>query len=246
MGRRLAPFVLVLVALAPARAPAAAALPNLVPLAPTDIKVRESDPGTEVPEALRFSTSTANEGTVALDLLGAPPRDETRTAAQQCVAWTGRVCEGRADVGDFAFHAEHGHWHLDDYATYELRSLLPDGTPDFTIDGLVRSSGKVSFCLLDYERRRPQRPIQEDPFDRSGFYVGCTGLLQGISAGWADTYEERLEGQQVVTAGVPDGTYALVITVNPSHRLLETSYEDNVAWQTVAVSQNGGVVVPLY
>jgi hypothetical protein len=236
--RVVAPAAVVLAVLGPAAAPAGGLnLPNLGPRPAFDVRVGAPDRGSPFRFALRFSTWTANLGDYPFELLGAPPRDAERTAAQQCVLFASRGCLDRRDVGDFSFHPAHGNWHLDDYALYELRALLPDGTPDMSTEGIAASGGKISFCLLDYEPTEERSPL-EDPFV-AGFYVGCSGVLQGISVGWADTYEWRLEGQQIPLDTVQTGDYALMISVDPDGHLLETTREDNVSIRKLAITNTG-------
>jgi hypothetical protein len=219
-------------------------LPNLQPLPAFQVNVGRADWGTSVRGlAIRFSVSTYNDSAYALDLLGAPPRDAERTIANQCVRWAGRACLERREAGDFVFHAEHGHWHLEDYALYELRRLLPNDEPDMSPTGLAASGGKVSFCLIDYARPGPARPVTEDPFDQTGFYLACQGGLQGISPGWSDIYGAHLAGQQIVHDGVPDGRYAIVVTVDPDGRLFESDRTDNVSVQRIEVLGNGSSVI---
>lgn len=182
-------------------------------------------------QALRFTTGSNNTGSFALDVLGAPPIDATRTVANQCIAWTDRVCTARQEAGEFEFHPLHGHWHLNNFAQYDLRSLKGNGNPDMRDSGVVATGGKVSFCLMDYERQKPDDIT--DPYNTTGFYATCTGLLQGISTGWADLYTNDLAGQQILVDTVPDGDYALVVTVNPTTQLLETDYSDNTTYRKI-------------
>lgn len=233
--------LLLLLAMSPLARASELPLPNLSPRQPFDIHVGGSDAGHDFPLALRFSISTMNLGQYHFELLGAPPRDAERTAAQQCVAWSGRVCTERRDVGDFAFHAAHGHWHLQDYALYELRSLTEAGFPDMSPAGLVSTGGKISFCLIDVDHAG--QPRDDDPFGSTGFYEACTGLFQGISSGWADTYDSTLQGQQIPIDTVPSGRYAIVVTVDPTHRLFETTTDDNTSYRTIEFSRENGFEV---
>lgn len=243
MRRIIASLLAVLVLmLAPGARAADPQLPNLKPFPALDVRVGTSDER-PVKRVLRFSTSALNDSAFSLDLLGATPRDADHTRVEQCIAFTGRACTDRRDVGNFVFHAAHGHWHFEDYAVYELRALDADGNVDLSEGGLVAGGQKVSFCLIDYQRPRAPRPVTEDPFDTTGFYNGCTGLFQGISPGWADIYEYYLKGQQILLDGVADGRYAIVITVNPMHTLLETDLTDNVSVRKIEL--RGAAVVLL-
>lgn len=219
----------------PAQAHAAAEqLPNVVAQAPADVRIGTADGGAGT--ALRFTTRVANRGAYDLDVLGVP-RGATEAAALQCVVWVSRACAGRREAGTFTFHPAHGHWHFDGYAIYALRRLLPSGSPDPSAAGLVSGGQKISFCLMDSEPDSGGAGIPT--------YAACTGVWQGISAGWADRYGQHLAGQQLSIAGVADGRYAIVVALNPEAQLLETTYADNTAWRTIELSGSGTVVTAL-
>ncbi|HVF75740.1 MAG TPA: lysyl oxidase family protein [Acidimicrobiales bacterium] len=217
------------------------ALPNIVPKPPAYVSVGPDaiafdpvglvttvDPNTKV---LRFPTLVANVGSVALELLGEPTADPERWRALQCTSWATKACLTRQEVGELAWHAAHNHFHFQDFADYELRRVLPDGTPDFSAGGQVATSPKVSFCLMDSEANSEDSPPQT--------YVGCPGALQGISAGWADLYDMGLPGQSLPIAGLADGLYAIVIRLDPTNRLLESNDGDNLAYSIVELYDNG-------
>jgi hypothetical protein len=140
-------------------------------------------------------------------------------------------------VGQFVWDPEHGHWHFGNYAKYELRTLRPDGTPDLTAQGLVAPGQKVSFCVLDTSQAS-KNPPGYDPLRSAPLYTTCSNYLQGISPGWADEYTAALAGQQILLdeTTVADGTYALVVTINPDGRILESDRSDNQAFITIAIS----------
>ncbi len=48
-------------------------------------------------------------------------------------------------IGCMQFHARHNHWHIEDFATYELYPL----PSSLTRDDRVGVSTKVSFCMID-------------------------------------------------------------------------------------------------
>lgn len=212
-------------------------VPNLVPLVPTDIGVDYAD-GSDVllpTFAIRFTTSIANRGEYALDLLGRP--DPTRgmqaAAAEQCVRWAATVCLERRSAGDFVWHSGtgHNHYHLEGFAKYELRRLLEDGSPDLTDEGLAAGGEKVSFCIVDFERdpessSRPPNPLYSTST--------CNILFQGISPSWMDTYGRGLGGQQIlIHPDLVDGKYALMITVDPDGKLYESEDGDNASFRRV-------------
>lgn len=180
---------------------------------------------------LRFGTAAVNQGLAALDVLGVPSADPLTFTAHQCTAWTQRrVCLARALVGEMAWHPAHGHFHYQDFARYELRMLDASGSPDMSGGGLLAASDKVSFCLQDSARQAEDADEQ--------FYVGCPGVLQGISSGWADIYDSYLPGQALPIAHLADGRYGLVVTLDPSNRLHESVESDNVTWVTVELFDN--------
>lgn len=181
---------------------------------------------------LRFDTIAANVGDHTLELAGVPTSDPFTWGAYQCTSWEAtRACRERRPVGTMAWHPEHNHVHFDDFAVYELRSLTAEGTPDHSATGLVASSPKVSFCLQD--------STAVDDSGRPPFYAGCAGALQGISPGWADVYGSGLPGQSMPLAGIPDGRYALVFTLDPDNHLFEDDEDDNTAWSMVEISGDG-------
>lgn len=186
------------------------------------------------PPRLQFDTHSQNLGTVPVEL-----RAEDATSAatgspvSQCVSWsTNLVCRQRELVGGFTWHQEHVHYHFEGFGAYELRELDANGDPDWSAAGLIASSPKVSFCLIDSIRVR----ADASPVSR---YNTCNPLEEGISPGWSDIYSSDLEGQVLSLSGVSDGRYALVISLNGSHTLFETNYSNNRVVATVDISNIG-------
>jgi hypothetical protein len=187
---------------------------------------------------LNFDTWSQNLGTVPLDLLTDDPTNQENPTVSQCLAWTERrLCRERRTVGGFVAHPTHGHIHFDGFATYELRSLLADDTPDYSAGGLLRTSEKVSFCLVDL------RKVRNDA-DPVGTYMSCDGLREGISPGWADIYGSHLDGQDFPIEGLADGEYGLVVTLNPEGNVFESDRTNNRMVAIVELSQ-GGLVARL-
>jgi len=179
---------------------------------------------------LRFSTVTQNVGPGALELRGGEiVRGKSKQRVYQRVyaaASSGGPPIAEKAVGDFAYHPQHRHFHLEDYALYEL--VPTDGSFD-----LRRTSEKTSFCVQDTLAISWLIP----PFGAdSRNYVECNGSLQGMSRGWADRYGWSLAGQELDITGLPDGQYILQITVNPNGNLYETDPSDNVSQQTVTLA----------
>lgn len=216
-------------------------LPNLVPLPVADIAIRSmNSPNPDAGISLRFEASTANKGEFALDLFGQPDSVTTESAAaSQCVEWVAdRVCARRQPVGRFLWHASHGHYHFEDFALYELRRFRRDGSVDLSPKGLVTTSGKVSFCVIDVEQdREPDSVFYVLP---NPLYYSCfTGTgFQGISPGWRDVYSSGTAGQSFPQDELIPGRLAIVIYTDPENRLFETDEEDNVSVTGIEISRD--------
>ena len=129
-------------------------------------------------------------------------------------------------VGQFEFDTRRGHhhWHMEDIAQYDL--LDQSGNR-------VVLSTKQSFCLaptdgidltLDGADWRP---------DQAGLWSACAGpesiwLREVLPAGWGDTYYQSVAGQSFNVTNLPNGHYAIRVTTDPNHNLLETDYTNNV------------------
>jgi hypothetical protein len=121
---------------------------------------------------------------------------------------------GSEYAGTFEFHPEHDHWHFENFDSYELRDAAPDGSIGTTV---LASSRKVSFCLVDTW-------LADSSLEHTGSqpYTDCSqGGVQGISVGWADIYAWHLPGQSLDIAGLPNGTYLLLVTADPGNVLAE-------------------------
>ena len=203
------------------------ALPDLVPNVTEVVILRpifwdevNQTVGVRPPE-LAFDTHSQNLGPVPLDLLSDDLTNQAGTSVSQCVAWTTDfVCRERTQVGGFSWHDEHKHFHFNDFASYQFRRVLPDGTPDYSAAGLVGLSDKVSFCLIDSQQ------VREDAFPYPR-YSRCDATNQGISPGWADIYGSSLPGQSFPVADVPDGRYVVIVDMNKAGHALESDATNN-------------------
>lgn len=115
------------------------------------------------------------------------------------------------DVDDiFVWSDCHQHYHLETYAQYELVDA----------EGVVVAPGhKQAFCLMDFE------PWASGLGWRDAVYH-CGN--QGISVGFADTYDSYLDCQFIDVTGVPEGDYVLRVSLNYEHLLAESDYTNNV------------------
>jgi hypothetical protein len=95
----------------------------------------------------------------------------------------------------FSFAACHGHYHIRDFALYEL--IKTDGSKSVVVKG-----EKQGFCM-------------EDSFKYDGNKSGgydCEN--QGITSGFGDWYYKQLAGQWIDITGVPEGDYIVRATIN--------------------------------
>jgi hypothetical protein len=204
-------------------------LPNLRTRPFTGIEIRVK----EGVRRLRFANAVGNDGTGVLELF--PKREDCndngdfsddRVAYQRLYADTDGDGvfdrdvdrrKGSFPVGCMTFHPAHDHWHLEDFARYQLFRKTASGA-------LVASATKVSFCVRDGFRFRPKlagSPAQP-------YYGACSRRsTMGLSVGWADVYGADLPGQSLRITELPDGRYCLVSTADPSDRLVETDETDD-------------------
>ncbi len=176
---------------------------------------------------LRFRNGTGNTGLGKLYLEGQTPNfiAGTQEVVQRIFREDGSFEERPAGV--FVHHEGHNHIHLEDWALYRLREVLPgDGVGD-----VIAESAKTSFCILDLEVFNSRLPN----FVPIGQFRSCEGLIQGLSVGWIDVYEKDLEGQFIDITGLPDGMYWLESTVDPVDHILESNEDNNVARVKVTI-----------
>lgn len=197
-------------------------LPNLRPFSPSNFSIATVDtiagPATEFHRVLRFDGTTGNYGLGVLELrgeiIGANPANPV-PAFQFVYSDDGSSTSYPA--GQFDYHPEHGHWHWQFFATYEMTT--EGGAP-------VGEDNKVTFCIIDITKIKrfigPGQPSQPA-------YTQCGTNVQGISVGWADIYSANLFDQWIVIDGVPDGRYWVSMVANPDLVLRESNTADNRA-----------------
>jgi hypothetical protein len=224
--------------------------PDLVPDVRFAILQREVffDPETETwvqdpttPPQMWFDTWSQNLGTVPLELTADEPDNLANSTVSQCVSWrTDHLCREYTPtpVGSFTWHDPHTHFHYEDFADYELRKFGKRGAVDYSGRGLIARSEKVSFCLVDSEQVRGGAAL-------TPWYTVCQPVRQGIQPGWSDIYTSELPGQSfTLPVNIPDGRYALVVTLDTSNRLLESNDSNNRVVVTVEI-MNGATSVQI-
>jgi len=199
-------------------------LPDLRTLDPSDLRLRVRPDGSR---RLRLANTVWNGGAGPLELRGEPDPSGARINVFQVLyAVDGSTSE--QPVGEFTFHPTHAHWHLDDFAVYELWSLSPTAE----LHQVVASSDKVSYCMIDTDLVAPQL----EGVTEAQQYRGCGRLRQGLSIGWGDHYHAGLDGQELELGLLSDGIYALVSSANRSGRILESDAGNNAAVIYIALT----------
>jgi len=196
---------------------AALLLPDLQTLPPHKFDIRLVAGNRRM---LRLANTVWNSGVGPLELEGSFNRETGRTAVDQRVYTAGGEVT-LTPVGEFIFHIGHDHFHIENFARYDLWALTEGGTHAW----VAATSAKLSYCLIDTDSIDPTNPAYED----RRRYLGCGRTLQGLSPGWGDEYDSFLDGQSLDITSLPDGLFALTSSANPDGRLHELDYTNNTA-----------------
>jgi hypothetical protein len=202
-------------------------LPDLRTAPPRDLSI-ERRGGTRL---LRLANLVWNSGHGPLELSGWLNPETGKTQVTQRLFAPDESVQERV-VGEFIFHITHAHWHVEDFARYELWALDSRGLPA----RMVATGTKLSYCLIDTDRVDITNPF----YPSSRQYMGCGRTVQGMSPGWGDQYDADLDGQAIDVSDLPDGVYALRSTANAGQWLIETDYTNNTA--TIYIALKGSTV----
>jgi hypothetical protein len=159
----------------------------------------------------------------------------------------------------------HRHWHLMNFEHFQLR-----GTGGNTLVNDVKNG----VCLGDryyaaaHKRLKnvPEEIKDSKPLDRLAYDLGhydprpipqtsnchrfqtpksnLLSLREGISAGYGDDYDYRLDYQWLDITHVPSGNYLVVNEVNASHVLREKRYGNNTASILISIQWPAGAAQP--
>lgn len=160
-------------------------------------------------------------------------------------------------AGTMTYHPTHGHQHVDNWGVYTLRT--PTADPNPVNWPIVGNGAKLAFCLLDIGACASSNgsglciadngDTLDTPAEFYGNYglgggsYGCSATLQGISAGYFDTYNQSLDGMWInIPPGTCNGTYYIVCQQDPDNYFLEENDNNNVMAVPFTLTKQGGVV----
>jgi hypothetical protein len=146
---------------------------------------------------------------------------------------------GRAPAGTLVYDTRrgHNHWHLRQLASYQLVGA-----------GRTIISQKQSFCVAPTDPVDLTMPGAQGAQVAAGFggsvcdlfRPGAIWIREQLPAGWGDTYTQVAAGQAFDITDVPNGSYKILVRVNPLGVLHETSTSDDVAIRRIRLSGRRG------
>jgi hypothetical protein len=153
------------------------------------------------------------------------------------------------EAGTMTYHPSHGHQHVDSWGTYTLRIENPND-PNPLHWSIVGTGTKLAFCLLDLSNCNAANNYCRDSLNNvlnsgnlpnyglGGGSYGCSNALQGISAGYVDIYSKTLDGMWInIPPDVCNGTYWIVVEIDPNNNFRETKEWNNVAAVPVTLTR---------
>jgi Lysyl oxidase/Immunoglobulin I-set domain len=185
---------------------------------------------------LRASTASINTGIGALEIRGS---SQTNGLYQRIYSSDGGHRDEFIYDGVLTFHYGHGHLHFGDWLNFTLREVLPgNGVGDVAVAG-----EKTSFAIIDLvpnDLTMPGAPSSP----RYGVDPEYSGLVQGMSVGWADVYSGTLLDQWIDITGITPKRYWLEASVDPEHRVIESNESNNVVRILIDLTYIGTTNVP--
>jgi hypothetical protein len=186
---------------------------------------------------LRFDQVIANTGKAPAELRMAIPLSDEAPAEDDTGDVTQRVyySDGSSQDqpgGSWEFHGIHDHYH---FTSFAVASLWPSDSKGRRMGtGPVRSSNKVSFCIVDIEIDAwaekgdgPRQYFAPDCLFPTEFDDQFAYIVQGLTNGWSDVYEWYLPDQYIEVSGLPNGYYLLESCADPDNAIEEVSERNN-------------------
>lgn len=154
-------------------------------------------------------------------------------------------------AGSMTYHPTHAHMHVDDWGIYTLRTATSDPNPlNWPVVG---TGSKLAFCLMDYGSCSTYNGHCVDSannvltngnfpnYGLGGGSYGCSPSVQGISSGYTDIYYQSLDGMWInLPPGLCNGSYWIVVQLDPYNYFLESNENNNVLAVPVTLTQQGG------
>jgi hypothetical protein len=225
-----------------ATAPAADTLPDLIALPGYGMSTRNESSA----DYLDFAATVYNGGPGPLVVDGYRRGSEAEMDAYQMFyRGTQQISSAKVGTMEYDVRHSHQHWHFKDFATYDLVNADHQR---------VRTSGKEAFCLAPTDAIDLFRPGAAVNPGNGDLGTACgmessVWVREVLSTGWGDTYTQARAGQSINITTLPNGTYWLRVTANPSNRLREASKANNVSLRRVVIGGTPGerrVWVPNY
>lgn len=209
---------------------------------------------------LRFTTSEENVGNGPMLVYG--HRDNTNQVTMS-VRQALQIGEHGAIPDSYA-HAQRGvdqamyydtvheHWHLLNFTHMELKTpggetVAKDRKNGFCLGDRYTTADASSFQHNVRQDRTPEGKLAEQL--ASNQYCKyrdslATDVKEGISVGRGDNYSYNVAFQWLDITHIPSGTYLVVNTVNSSHTLLESNYDNNSSSIAISLQWPGGAHDP--
>jgi hypothetical protein len=214
-----------------------ALLPDLRAIPARDFHIQETENNRNNIRLLRFSQGFANVGRGPLQVRrgrsGRYCRGRGRATGYQDIYFSDGSKKSVRLKECMLYHPQHKHWHVAKVARYDLCTI---DTQTERIDQIIRSSDKVSFCLID-EFRMPRRYYDGPRYSKR--YTSCKTRVSGITPGWIDEYDYKTYGQWVNITNVEDGLYYLRTIINPTRLLIESAISNNIGLRLIRIYDNG-------
>jgi hypothetical protein len=215
--------------------------PDVLEAVPDHLQIQN----TQQREWLRFTTVHINNGPGNLQIRGGgqvAPCTIDGIRYEQCTVATQELLDASGAIvatnpaGVALFHPEHNHWHQSAVAEFQIRKDNP------TTGATVAAGTKITFCFVDVEFIGTTG-AQKKQLPRT--YFECNGDLQGLAAGWADSYHQSTPLQELDVTGLPAGTYYLTHKADPDNHWLEgptatsPGEQNNFTWLRFRLDRNG-------
>jgi hypothetical protein len=187
---------------------------------------------------LGFAVTPWNAGPAPLVVDGfRQPEEDVMDAYQYFYNSQGEVI-GRAPVGTMEYDTRRGHhhWHMLQFAEFTM--------VDTSNSEVVRSK-KQSFCLAPTDSIDLTVPGASLRGYGDGSFTQCGGadalwVREVLQTGWGDTYFQSVGGQSFNITNLPNGHYKVLVTVNPTGELYETTTDNNVAERLIYLKGRPG------